>query len=1102
MDRQAFLERLHGELSARSSKPEITKRDDQGSAPLSLAQESLWLFQQLFPDNTVLNTFRTLRAIRPFDQGILELALTEIVRRHDVLRTNFRVIDESPVQVIRPPEPMTIGVLDLTELPLADRKAELVRWLRMRTAEPFDLAEDALFRADVVQMTEDDQIVLFNLHHIICDGWSLGVLVRETTLLYDAINRNKPYPLPELPLQYGDYAAWQRSQLQGEAIERQLSYWRTRLAGAPETTELPSDRPRPRDRSFCGAQRNVALPGPLVARLRLLCQKEQKTLFMVLIAALATLFHRCSGATDIVIGSPMANRGFQEIEPLIGLFMNTMALRFDLSSDPSFRQFLERVRGAVLEAFANQDVPFDKVVDTLGIRCEKTHAPLFQVMFVMQPPRAASVFAELGVESAALTPRGSKFDFTLALCEGEDGEVNGHIEYDTDLFERATIDRLFGQYVALLEGVAADPLRRISALPVLDAEAHRRELAGWNATAAPYPEVCLHQLVAAQAARTPEAVALRFGEQRIVYRELEQRANRLAWHLRGLGVGPDTVVGLSLRRSPEQVVALLAILKAGGAYLPLDPNYPAGRLAYMIADARPRVIVSEAGLLGSLPPQSAPVVQVDMTRGAIAAQPPTSPPVATHPDNLAYVLYTSGSTGRPKGVMGTHRAIVNRLHWDPKQAEAEETYAYKTTPGFIDSLWEIFMPLIRGQSMVIVPEDVACDPSRFVDLLAREGATRLVLVPSFLRGFLDSTRDLAERLPRLRHWACSGEALPSALAAAFRARLPSAELFNIYGASEFWDATSCAATDCASGSSVHIGTPIANMRALVLDDNFEPVPVNVVGELYIGGAGLARGYLGRPGLTAERFVPDPFGDGERLYRTGDMARRGPDGVIKFIGRRDHQVKLNGHRIELAEVELALQQYPGVRQAAVLLRDDLPSGEPALVAYVVADDPAPDDSMLRKHLQVSLPRYMVPAHFVALAQFPLTPSGKIDRAALSPPQPKQSSSYISVAPKSDPEKLLAAIWGEVLGVEDVGIDDNFFELGGGSLMLVRVQGRIRDRLDREIPLIVLFRYPTIRALSSYLVVGQRDDILLASTRRGEARKRFLMQRTQLEGHPRQ
>ena len=1093
-DQRALLERrLRGEPAPEGPTRTIPRRSNQGAAPLSLAQEGHWLLQQFFPDNAALNTFRTLRSTKPFEQSALEAALTEVVRRHEILRTNFRVIDASPTQVIRPSGPVTVGVVDFSDLPPVGRKAALVRWLRKRTAEPFDLAEDDLFRCDLVRLTDRDHIVLFNLHHIICDGWSLGVLMRETTALYKAISKGKPYPLTELALQYGDYAAWQRSSLRAEVLERQLSFWRARLANAPPTTALPFDRPRPPERSFRGAQSGVALPRSLIARLRALCRKEQTTLFMVMIGSLATLFHRYSGATDVVIGAPVANRGLAEVEPLIGLFMNTVAFRFDLSGDPPFREFLGRVRAEAMEVFNNQDLAFETVVADLGVGREQNRSPVFQTMLVMQPPKTGSAFAELGVDAAELAPRGSKFDFTLTLSEGDGGDVGGVIEYDTDLFEQATIDRLSGHFVALLEGIAADPRRRLSALPMLGRDERRQALAEWRATAAPYPPACLHELFASQAARTPDAVALRFAGRRLSYGALDKRANQLARRLRDLGVGPDTIVGLCMRRSPEQIVALLGILKAGGAYLPLDPGFPPDRLAYMIADAQPRVFVTEAALAALLPARQAPVVELDSEWFLIDSQPAVAPAVAVSPDNLAYLLYTSGSTGRPKGVMGTHRAVVNRLHWDPPRPTGDEVYVQKTTLGFIDSLWEIFMPLIRGQSTIIVPEDVACDPSRFVDLLEREGATRLVVVPSFLRGVLDGPRNLARLLSKLRHWACSGEALSAPLAAAFAARLPEAELFNIYGASEFWDATWFAAGDRDARSGVPIGSPIANMRAIVLDADFEPTPANVAGELFVGGVGLARGYLGQPGLTAARFLPDPLGHGERIYRTGDMARRGSDGMLEFIGRRDHQVKLRGHRIELSEIERALQDHPGVRHAVVEMRDDLPSGEPGLVAYLAPEGAAPTDSALREHLKASLPSQMIPAHFVVLAELPLTPSGKVDRAALPPPQPRQQASRLHVAPKSEMERLLAGIWSEILGVEDLGIDDSFFELGGGSLTLVRLQSMISERARRDIPIVVLFRYPTIRTLSSYLVEGHRNDILVGSTKRGEARKKFLTRR---------
>jgi amino acid adenylation domain-containing protein len=570
-----------------------------------------------------------------------------------------------------------------------------------------------------------------------------------------------------------------------------------------------------------------------------------------------------------------------------------------------------------------------------------------------------------------------------------------------------------------------------------------------------------------------------------------------------------------MRRSPALIIGMLGILKAGGAYLPLDPNYPPHRLAHMIVDARPPVLVTEAELLALLPSHKPPSehadinwpmmaavatlrriknrVQIDADAAAIAAHSTTAPEVATYPDNLAYLLYTSGSTGRPKGVMGTHRAIVNRLYWDVTEETSDEVYAQKTTPNFIDALWEIFMPLLRGQSAIVVPEDVVRDPERLIDLLSREGATRIVLVPSLLRAILDSPKDLTQRLHKLRHWACSGEALSAPLAAAFRNKLPNAQLFNIYGTSEFWDATWFAASGQNGSAGIPIGLPIANMRAHVLHGGHEPAPTNVAGELHIGGVGLARGYLGNPGLTAERFLPDPFGDGERIYRSGDLARRLPGGVLEYVGRKDRQVKLRGHRIELSEIEHALEGHPVVRNATVQLRDDLPGGEPGLVAYVAADASTGAEAALRAHLQVKLPSHMIPAHFILLAKLPLTPNGKIDRAALPSPQPKQEQSRKHVAPKSEAERMLAGIWSEILGIREIGIDDNFFERGGDSLMLVRVQGTIKERLHRDIPVTMLFRYPTIRALSSYLTEGQQSDRLVQSTSRGEARKKFLARR---------
>jgi amino acid adenylation domain-containing protein len=1068
---------------------ETAGRGDLRIAPLSYGQEGLWLLQHLYPGNSALNLFRALRTAKPLVPSALALSISEIVRRHEILRTNFRIIDGRPMQVIRPPEPMSVGFVDFSHLLPPERKAGLVRWLRARTSEPFDLENDDLLRSYLIHMSDDEDVIFFNLHHIVCDGWSLGVLLQEVAMLYDSITEEKLYPLAELRLQYRDYAEKQRRLVRGDRIQKQLAFWQERLADAPETTAFPFDRPRPSGRSFRGAQISVALESLLVEQLRLSCQKEDATIFMVLIATLAILFHRYSGATDIVIGTPVANRSDPDVEPLIGLFMNIVPMRFDLSGDPTFRQILSAVRADLLDVFNNQEVPLELVLGKLGGRRQSQHPPLFQSLFVMQPPKAISVFAELGVGAAELTPRGSNFDFSLYLSDDENGQINGLIEYDTDLFEKSSIDRIFRHYTSLLKAATGNHDERISALRMLDDDERRQALFGWNNTASPYPDACAHHFFSDQALRTPSAIALRYVDSKVDYAELETRSNQLAWRLRGAGVGPDSIIGLQLRRSPAQIIALLAIWKAGAAYLPLDPDYPRARLDYMLADAQPRMVITDDASSPPFPALEADVLNIDSERSGIDAEPTTSLPRATRPDNLAYILYTSGSTGRPKGVMGTHRAIVNRIHWDVPRPVSNETYVYKTSLGFIDALWEIFMPLIRGQSAIVVPEEIAFDPSQFVDLLSTEKATRMVVVPSFLSGILNSTKDLAQSLHTVSHWAASGEKLTRGLAELFAERLPDAELFNIYGTSEFWDATWFLSRDFPGGSSVPIGSAIANMRALVLDSDLEPVPINVAGELYVGGAGLARGYLRRPGLTAERFVPDPFSDGDRLYRTGDIARRRSDGVLEFVGRRDHQVKLRGHRIELSEIELTLEECPGIVKAIVEMRDDLPGGDPGLVAYLVTSNPAPTESALRSHLGARLPSYTRPAHFIFVSEIPLTPSGKIDRSKLPPPQRRQELHTVHVSPSSKMEGSLERIWREVLAAERISIDDNFFEIGGNSIALVRIQNMIIRHLRRDVPIVVLFRYPTIRALASYMVGEQEPTSLDVPTRRGESRRNF-------------
>jgi amino acid adenylation domain-containing protein len=902
------------------------------------------------------------------------------------------------------------------------------------------------------------------MHHIVSDGWSMEVLIQELNALYAAFREGRPSPLGALPVQYADYALWQRAWLQGDVLARQVGYWKNKLAGAPEALELPTDRVRPAVQSYRGANYDFRFSTELTADLYQLARGEGATLFMILLAAFQVLLSRSSGQTDVVVGTPIAGRTHRELEGLIGFFVNALALRTDLSGDPSFRALLGRVKETALGAYAHQELPFEKLVEELQPVRDLSRPPVFQVLLVLRNmPQEALRLPGLQLSRLGGGAGSAKLDLSLYVYERE-GRLEGYFEYATDLFNRSTIRRLVNRLRTLLEGIVADPDARIGELPLLGEKERHRVLVEWNATAADYPhDKCLHELFAEQAAKTPDSVALIYEDQQISYGELDRRSNRLAHYLRGLGVGPDVIVGLCVERSAEMVVGLLGILKAGGAYLPLDPGYPGGRLTYMLSDAKAPVLVTQTRLLAQLPGHDARVVRLDADWKEIAIQPATAPHRVTLPDNLIYVIYTSGSTGRPKGVTGTHRAVVNRLHWDVTEAPAEEVYIQKTTPNFIDMLWEVFMPLIRGQRVTIASEEASRDPRRLMALLGRSGASRIVLVPSLLQAMLE-VEDLQHHLRGLRHWACSGQALSQELVRLFYSRLPDAELFNVYGTSEFWDATWAKANRDGGQSGAPIGRPLANMQSYVLDGDLRPAPIGTPGELYIGGAGLARGYLGRAGLTGERFVPSPYGDGERLYRTGDLGRWRGGGELEYLGRLDHQVKLRGYRIELGEVEAALAGHRDIRQAIVVARED-EAGDKRLVAYVVAADAAAVDAgELRAHLKRSLPEYMVPSAYVMLEALPLSPNGKIDRRALPAPEAGAVVRGEYVAPRTPVEEMLASIWAEVLRLDRVGVTDSFFELGGHSLLAMRVIARMRDALAVELPLRALFESLTVRELA--------------------------------------
>jgi amino acid adenylation domain-containing protein len=798
----------------------------------------------------------------------------------------------------------------------------------------------------------------------------------------------------------------------------------------------------------------------LTAALSELGRREDATLFMVLLAAFDVLLARWSGQDDVVVGTPIAGRTRAETEELIGLFVNLLALRGEVADDPGFATLLRRVKEAALAAYGHQELPFEKLVEALHPVRDLGRHPVFQVMFSLQNVPGEEL-ALPGLMVSRIDPERpvTQFDLMLVMQQTPDG-LAGQFQYATDLFDAATIERLADHFVRLLSGIVAEPQRRVSELALLG-EAERHQLVSeWNDTAVAYPqEHGLHELFAAQAARTPDAVAVTYEDQALSYGELEARANQLAHHLRRRGVGPETVVGVCAERSLEMVIGLLGILKAGGAYLPLDPGYPAERLAYMLADAHAPVLLTQAALIARLPghdAQGVQVVRLDADWPAIAAEPATAPASGVGPDNLAYVIYTSGSTGRPKGVMNTHRGIVNRILWmqDAYRLSAADRVLQKTPFGFDVSVWEFFWPLAFGARLVVARAGGHQDPAYLGEAIERAGVTIAHFVPSMLQAFLEAGEP--SRCGSLRDVMCSGEALAVETQNAFLERLP-ARLHNLYGPTEAAvdvSAWRCAAT--AAAASVPIGRPISNIALYVLDRHGEPVPVGVAGELHIGGIGVARGYLGRAGLTAERFVPSPFGSGERLYRTGDLARWRADGVLEFLGRLDFQVKLRGLRIELGEIEAALLSYGAVAQAVVVAREEA-GGEKRLVGYVVAADGAtPDIGDLRAHLRRTLPDYMVPQAFVVLDRLPLTPNGKLDRRAL--PAPEASASRDYVAPRNEVEAKLAGIFAEVLRLERVGINDNFFELGGDSIRATRAITRVQQEFHLGVPLRTLFESP--------------------------------------------
>ncbi|HKI05115.1 MAG TPA: amino acid adenylation domain-containing protein, partial [Thermoanaerobaculia bacterium] len=1032
------------------------------AAPLSFAQERLWFLDRFAPGGAHYNMAAAVRLNGDLDVAALSAALGETVRRHEALRTVFMESPETgqPVQVVTPWRPRQLAIIDLSASPSEARRLALAEAHR-----PFDLAagdDGWMARSALLRLGSREHILLVTLHHIAADGWSVEIFLREMTALYGAFRAGRPSPLAELPIQYADYAVWQRSWLHGEEMEARLAYWRGMLAGLPPSLDLPADRPRPAVPSFRGGVRRLELPASLSAGLQALARREGATLFMVLMAGFQALLSRYSGEEDVAVGTPVANRGRLATEGLIGFFVNTLVMRLDLSGDPSFGELTGRARETALAAFAHEDLPFERLVEELAPQRDKSRTPLFQTMFTLQSGKpGAPEFAGLAAEALELESGTAKFDLLLALGASETG-ISGALEHSADLFDGATAARMLSHLSALLTGAAADPGRRLADLPLLGEAELGQVLAAWNDTATGYPrEASLRELFRSQVERAPEAEALDFFGERLTYAELDARANRLARHLRAEGVGRESLVGVLLDRSADLIVTLLAVIKAGGAYLPLDPSHPADRLAWMLEDSGAALVVTRERLDG------------DAAR--IAAYAGEDLAVETSADDLAYVMYTSGSTGRPKGVAIPQRAIARLLfETDYVALGPDERIAHLSNVSFDAATFEIWGALLHGGCVVGIAREVALNPGKLAAAVAKKRISAMFLTTAL---FQQVVREAPEAFSGLRHLLFGGEACDPRIVRAALEKSAPGRLLHVYGPTE---STTFAAwhrvEEVAPGaSSVPIGGPLANTTLYVLDRRLQPAPVGVAGELYIGGDGLARGYWNRPELTAERFVPNPFGHlagkaGSRLYRTGDLVRFLPGGAVDFLGRADHQVKVRGFRIELGEVEAALAAHPAVREAVVAApREEGAGGSRRLVAYVTGD-PAPDARELRAFLSAALPDYMVPSVFVPLAALPLTPNGKVDRRALPDPEGPAGDADAYVAPRTPVEEILAGLWMEVLGAGRVGVLDDFFELGGHSLLATRLVSRIRRTFGSELALAELFEAPTVAGLAVRLATA--------------------------------
>ncbi|MBV9464063.1 MAG: amino acid adenylation domain-containing protein [Verrucomicrobiae bacterium] len=1076
--KRALLEqRLRGTASA-EPVGRIMRRPAGEPAPLSFAQRRLWFLDQLQPGGHFYNIAESVRLKGHLQMRALERALEEIVRRHEVLRTSFPAVDGEPQVVVSENCSVPLPVIDLQSLSEVEREVQVRRHVMEHIRWGFDLSQGPLMKVKLLRVGEQDHRLLVNLHHIISDGWSSGVFFQELIAAYEAFAVGKASPLPALPIQYSDFSAWQQQSLQGDQFNRQLDYWKKQLSGVVPL-QLPLDKPRPAAQTFSGDQQTFVLPSRVVEAIGEICQRESVTLQMFCLAAFKVLLQRYSGQDDLVVGSPITNRTRVETENLIGFFVNTLVLRSDLSGDPTFLEVLRRIRETWLGAFANQDLPFEKVVEALNPERDPSQNPIFQVMFAFQGSSPSTKqLPGLSITRSMLHNRTAPFDLTVFFDETSEG-LQVCLEYNTDLFNPATMVRMAGHFEMLVHSILENAELPASKLRILT----KRELDDldlWNCTYTEYPRgKCVHELFAEQVAKTPEAVALIFEDQQMTYRQLDNWSNQVANFLQNQGVEPGAFIGLCLERSIEMVAAMLGVLKAGAAYVPLDPRYPKDRIAYLLADAEVHILLTQQRLISSLPANGqARIVRMDADGDEIHRVSNHPVRAKVSPDGLAYVMYTSGSTGIPKGVCIPHRGIVrlvkntNYLEFGP-----DDVFLQFAPAAFDASTFEIWGPLLNGGRIVLYAEHLS-SLEDFGETLSRHGVNTLWLTAGLFHQIVEEKIDVLKPIRRLL---AGGDVLSVPHVRKVLKEIPGCELINGYGPTECTTFSACCRLTDESqiGDSVPIGRPISNTTIHILDRSLNPVPVGIPGEIYIGGDGLAREYLNSPELTEAKFVADPFsparGDadpripsrsGARLYRSGDLARYLPDGRIEFLGRIDNQVKIRGFRIEPGEIEAVLARHPDLREAMVISGKDS-FGNKRLIAYVVPRDIKTFDlGGPRRYAKEQLPDYMVPAAFVALESFPLNPNGKVDRRALPPPEPTAAGeSY--VAPRNEIEARLASIWSEALGIQRIGVQDNFFELGGHSLLAVRVFSQIKKQLNRYLPLTAIFQAPTIEQIAALL-----------------------------------